>query len=161
MTRESFLDEVKTEHSRWVSLIESLDERQMLTPNTIGARSVKETIVHVTWHQREMIGVLHQRALIGSDLWRLGQDERNEAIYEQSRDKPLADVLSEMNTVYVEMWEELQTITDTELDDPSLWTEWPPEWNPASLLASNMHEHERDHAKDIQAWLSTPESEKA
>ena len=60
----------------------------MTTPGVVGKWSVKDLVAHITWSEREMVGVLAARALAGSDLWSLTNDERNEIVYQQNRDRP-------------------------------------------------------------------------
>ena len=60
----------------------------------VGKWSVKDLVAHITWSESEMVGVLAGRALVGSDLWSLTNDERNEIVYQQNRDRPLDEVLA-------------------------------------------------------------------
>jgi hypothetical protein len=115
---------------------------------------VKDSIVHITWHEREMIGMLQGRTIgNGSDLWLLPTDERNAAIYEQNRDRPLAKVLDEAPKVFQEMLRLAGTLSDEELHDPSRFEYMPADWVPWEIIASNTYGHYQQHTPDLQAWI--------
>ena len=87
MNKSEWLDTLQTERAQWEALLVQVGEARMTQPGAAGEWSVKDVIAHVTWFEREMVGVLRARALVGSDLWNLSRDERNAAIHEQNRDR--------------------------------------------------------------------------
>jgi len=62
--------------------------------------SVKDILAHIAWFEREMIGLLHQRTLAGSDLWNLPSDERNAVIFQLNRRRSLQDIRQEAEAVF-------------------------------------------------------------
>jgi hypothetical protein len=66
MDKLEFVAKVKQTHQEYETALASLTEAQMLQPRTCGDWTVKDVIAHVTWYEREMVGVLKQRALLGS-----------------------------------------------------------------------------------------------
>ena len=93
--------------------------QQMTTPGVVGRWSVKDLVAHITWSEREMVGVLAARALVGSDLWSLTNDERNEIVYQQNRDRPLDEVLAEAKAVYARLLALVSGMSAAELNDPA------------------------------------------
>jgi uncharacterized damage-inducible protein DinB len=120
-----------------------------------GAWSVRDVLAHITWYEREMLGVLQQRALAGSDLWNLPQDERNRIIYEQNKDRSLADVWAESTRVHAELYALLEGLSEADLTQAASFQGMPPTWVPAEVLAGNTYEHYRAHAEVIRAWLDS------
>ena len=127
----------------------------MTESGVVGEWSVKDVIAHITWHEREMVGVLRARALVGSDLWNLPLDQRNAAIFEQNRHRPLSDVLTEAQQIFPHLVELVQTLDDQDLIDPSRFAQMPADWQPWQVIASNSFEHYRAHIPDLRAWLNT------
>lgn len=125
-----------------------------MTFPAIDGWSVKDIIAHVVWHEREVVGVLTAKALVGSDLWDLPLAKRNAAIFEQTRDRPLNEVLAEARVIYAQFLEGLQTLTDEDLNDSGRFADMPTEWQPWKLIAENSYEHYHDHRHDIQSWLA-------
>jgi len=78
----------------WEAMIGQVEEEQLVSPGVVGDWSLKDIIAHITWHEREMVGLVKAHALVGSDLWNLPTDERNAAIYKEVRDLPLEQVLA-------------------------------------------------------------------
>ncbi len=95
MDKATFLETLRVKRAEWDALLAEVGEPRMAQPGPAGEWSLKDSIAHVTWCEREMVGVLRARALVGSHLWNVSQDERNAAVYRQNRDRSLSDVLAE------------------------------------------------------------------
>src|SRR5215472_12607143 len=119
MNKRIFLDTLHTVRAQWEELLAEVGEARMTQPGVAGEWSVKDIIAHVTWPEREMVGIVQARALVGSELWDLAQDERNAAVAAQQGDRPLHEVLAEERQVYRQLLEAVQDLSDEELLDPS------------------------------------------
>src|SRR5438093_285996 len=95
MDKTSFTLDFKTARAAWDALLARLDPAQAETPDVEGSLSVKDLIAHVTWYEREMIGLIEARRLAGSDLWSLSTNERNAIIFEQNRARQAQEILAE------------------------------------------------------------------
>ena len=153
MDKLRFMNKVKQAHEEWRNLQAEVDKPRMIEPGLPGGWSVKDVIAHITWYEREMIGMLKAMALEGSDLWQLPQDERNIPIYEQNKDRPLEEVLSEAEQVYDQLFEAIASLSEDELSDPSHFRGMPSEWIPWDVIAGNTYDHYYQHIPDILAWL--------
>jgi hypothetical protein len=56
------ISRVRNERARWNELVAQVDDDRMLQPATGGGWSV----AHVIWYEREMVGMLRSRALVGN-----------------------------------------------------------------------------------------------
>src|SRR5437879_11568022 len=131
ISKAKFLQDLQAGRAEWDALLAEVDPARMEEPDVEGEWSVKDIIAHVTWGEREMVGVLRARALVGSDLWDLPtQDERNAAVYEEVRRKPLSDVLTESHEVYRQLLEAAQALPEQALNDPGQFTDMPAHWVP-------------------------------
>lgn len=153
MNKTEFLDALQTGRGEWDAVLAQIGAARMTEPGIEGEWSVKDIIAHVTWFEREMVGVLQARALVGSDLWNLGQDERNAAIYEQNRQRPLDDVLTETQQVFKQLIQLAQTLDDQDLNDPTRFADMPADWSLWKIIAGNSFAHYRAHASDLRQWL--------
>jgi uncharacterized protein (TIGR03083 family) len=153
MDKLTFINKVQEAREEWQSLLTEVDRSRMTEPGLPGGWSVKDVIAHITWYEREMIGMLKARALEGSDLWQLPQEKRNVPIYEENKDRPLEEVLSEAEQVYDQLFEAIASLSDDELVDPSHFRDMPSEWAPWDVMAGNTYEHYHQHIPDIRAWL--------
>jgi len=151
---------VTLQHARteWNTLINSFDQADMGKPGLFGAWSIKDIIAHITWHEKEMVGLITAHALVGSELWNLPTDERNAAIYEQVKDQPLEQVLAESEQVHQQLLDALPTLNDEDLTDPSGFPNMPLDWQPWMIIAQNTYEHYQDHMQDLQRSLEEGDS---
>ena len=155
MDRTEFLDALKNSRAEWDALLEQISPEHMTEPGVDGDWTLKDVIAHITWFEREMVGVIQARALVGSDLWDLPQDERNAAILEQNRHRPLGEVLAEARRVYPQLVKAIQSLDDQDLHDPARFTSMPADWVPWKIIAGNSFEHYAAHAADVRGWLNS------
>ncbi len=153
MDRATFIEAIRSGRKQWDDLIAEIDESRMLEPMEAGQWSVKDTIIHMTWNEREMIGVCQQRALAGSDLWNVPQDERNAHPVEEQRDVPLDVILAESRQVYAQFFAAAQTLTDEDLNDARRFRDMPEEWVPWQVIAGSSFDHYPGHIAIIRRWL--------
>lgn len=149
-SKEEFLRLVKQTRADLDALLARFSDEQFLQPDLPGGWTLKDVLAHITWHEREMIGLIKARALVGSDWWELPTEERNQRIYEEYKDKPLTVVRAEAEQVYQIFLAELETLSLEELLDANLFKDMPPEWQPWDLIAGNAHRHYQDHIRDIR-----------
>ncbi len=153
ISKEKFIAEIEQTYAEWQARLAKIAPEAMDSPLQPGGWSVKDVIAHITWHEREMIGVIHQRALRGSELWLRPTDERNAVIFEQNKDRPLAEILAEAARIHAELMPTLATLSDAELNDPAHFAEMPAEWLPWDLIAGNTWRHYREHSADLRTFL--------
>src|SRR5512138_3325239 len=99
MDKASFSAEFNAGRSAWDALLGGLDAALAELPNAEAPLSIKDVIAHVTWYEREMVGLIEGRALAGSELWAKPTNERNALIYEQNRMRPAVEILAEAREV--------------------------------------------------------------
>ncbi len=153
MDKAEFLRHVRADWQRWQAALDELGEARMTQPGVAGDWSVRDVIAHITWSEREMLGVLRQRALAGSELWRLDADQRNAAIYAQNRGRPLADVLQGAQAVHEQLVEALEELPEEHYGNPARFRDMPADWLPWRVLAGNTYEHYEHHLNDVRKWM--------
>ncbi|MBI5653173.1 MAG: ClbS/DfsB family four-helix bundle protein [Chloroflexi bacterium] len=158
MTAPELLDRVRADRAAWDALLAQIGEARMSDPGVDGNWSLKDIIAHITFFEREMIGLVRQRALRGSELWQLAQTARNDVIFQQNRDRALRDVLDEARAIYSQLGAALATLSDDDLDDARRFAEMPVEWQPWQIIADNTYEHYRAHIPAVRAWLAARET---
>ncbi len=151
--KQQFIRNVRETREKLDALIAQVDEDRMLQPLDGSKWSVKDIIAHITWHEREVLAVLKARKLVGSDLWNLPLDERNQAIYEQYKDLPLGNVLSDARDVYQQMIGELEKLTEEDLNEPDRFADMPPGWRISNLFRENTYQHYADHLLELSVVL--------
>ncbi len=153
MKKALFLETLRTKRAEWEALLAEVGEARMTQPGFAGDWTLQDVIAHVTWGEREMVGVLQARALVGSDLWGVSQTERNAAVYAQNRDRALPEVLAEAVQVHAQLVEELEKLSDEDLNDARRFQQMPAQWLPWQVIASNSYGHYDEHSPSIRAWL--------
>lgn len=153
VTRAGFLDTLRSARSEWDDALAEVPRELMEERGVEGEWSIKDIVAHVSWHEREMVGVLRERALVGSDLWDLELHQRNAAIFAENRDRTLDDVLTDAGRTFRQLLREVEALSDDDLNDPARFRDLPPDWLPWKLIAENSYEHYPSHAASIQTWL--------
>ena len=152
--QKEFLNLVVTAWGEFQEVLAKCSKAQMMMTGVDGTWSVKDIIAHITWFEREMIGMLQSRRLAGSELWDLPRDERNSKIYEQNLSANLVDVLAESKRIHAELCILIEGCSDEDLNMASMFKQMPPDWIPAEVIAGNTYEHYRDHSASIQIFLN-------
>ncbi len=154
MDKATFINTLKQSRAEWEALLAQVDGERMLQPGAAGKWSVKDVIAHVTWGEREMVPIMRTRVLAGSELWNLPDDERNEIVYQQNRDRPLQEIMHEEQQTYANLLEAAQTLSDEDLNDPHRFKQMPEEWVPWQIIAGCSFKHYQDHMPSIRQWLA-------
>lgn len=155
MNKAELLDRIGAERARWEALLAMVDEARMDEPGVAGEWSVKDIVAHITWHEREMVGMIRRHALVGSGLWQLALDQRNAEIFKENKDRPLDDVLEESRAVHQQFLDALGTLSEEDLVDPGRFPGMPPDWRPWDVVAGNSYEHYEQHMQDVRTVAQT------
>lgn len=155
VTRTGFIDTLRAGRAEWDNALADVPRELMEEPGVSGEWSIKDHIAHITWHEREMVGVLRARALVGSDMWDLPLDERNNLIFEENRHRSLDEILSESGLVFRQLLREVEALSDDDLNDPSRFKDMPSDWLPWKLIAENSYEHYPGHTEAVVNWLNS------
>ena len=153
MNKEEVITRVKTERIRWSDIVAQVDDGMMLEPGVEGHWSVKDILAHVVWYEREMVGMLRARALVGSALWALPLDDRNAGVYEETKNMTLEEVRAESERVLPQLLEQLEALPEDAYGDASCFPGMPAEWEPWFIIAGSTFNHYLDHTESIKKML--------
>src|ERR1041385_6081116 len=102
ITKAELLTRIRADRAKWEVLLAEIPSEWLTEPGVTGEWSVKDIIAHISWGERENIGVVRAHAVVGSELWQLSEDERNAAVFEQNRSRSLEEIVSESSHVFEE-----------------------------------------------------------
>ncbi len=154
MNKMMFIAKLEQARTHWEDLLAQLDEQRMNQPGVVGSWSVKDLIAHISWYEREMVPVIRHRVFTGSEWWERSTDERNELIYQQSKDCPLQEVVQEGRLSYEKLFQAVQSLSEDDLNDASHFQDMPEDWIPWQIFAGNSYEHYQDHLPALCAWAT-------
>ena len=155
VTVRTFIQSVKKNRAALEKAIASLDRKMLTRPGVTGKWSIKDILAHITWFDREMVGILEAKAFISSDLWSLPPDKRNAVIHKRAKPHSLEKVLAEAERVYKALLLSLADLRDTDLHNPAAFPGMPDDWTPWEVIAGNTYDHYQEHLTDILTWLKT------
>ena len=153
MNKCEFIDRVKSERERWDELMAQVPDDLMLKPGVEGDWSAKDILGHVMWYEREMIGMLKARALVGSDWWALPLEERNAAVHGEVSSMSLEEVRTEVAWVFPALVEQLELLPEKTLNDAAYFEGMPAEWAPSDVIGSNTFRHYPEHTESIRRLI--------
>lgn len=154
MDKTTFMNTLQETRAQWEELLAQVEEERMLQPGATGKWSVKDVIAHVMDGECELALILHTHVVAGSELWNLPDDERNEIVYQQNRERPLHEIMSEEQQAYANLLAAAQTLSDDDLNDPHHFQQMPEEWIPWRIFAGNSFKHYQDHMPALRAWVT-------
>jgi len=154
MDKTTFLNTLQETRAQWEELLAQVEEERMQRPGATGKWSVKDVIAHVMDGERELVQIMHTHVVTGSELWNLSDDERNEIVYQQNRERPLHESRSEEQQAYANLLAAAQTLSDDDLNDPHHFQRMPEEWVPWRLFAGNSFKHYQDHMPALHTWVT-------
>lgn len=147
MEKATLIEKIIESHKHWREGVERLSIAEMTTVGYCGIWSAKDVVAHIAWYEHEMVHLLTVMKLEGSQLWYKPLDERNQAIYFEFKDVPLALILRDEAAVFEEMVTLLEKVSDAALNDYAAFPGMPPEWKPWEVIASNTYEHYEGHTQ--------------
>jgi len=154
MDTTTFMNTLQETRAQWEELLAQVEEERMQRPGATGKWSVEDVIAHVMDGERELVQIMHTRVVTGSELWNLSDDERNEIVYQQNRERPLQEIMSEEQQAYADLLAAAQTLSDDDLNDPHHFQRMPEEWVPWRIFAGNSFKHYQDHMPALRAWVT-------
>ena len=161
MNKNELMNTMSDTRFEFDSALAEVDPSQMAVLGVIGAWSVKDVIAHITWSVKETVGMLEAKALVGSELWRLPEEQRNAAVYEANQSRILDKVMAESQQAHRKLVDLIEEIPEHDLLHADWFAglpggEWPPWW----VIEVNVSDHYVHHTNDIQDWLvrSNPKS---
>jgi len=142
VTQEGLLALIRRDRDRFDATLARVPHNRLQEPALPGGWSVKDVLAHIAWADRENAGVARARALVGSDLWELSDDERNAVVVRDSRSRTLDEVLDEYRDSFTEYLSAIGGLSDEDLNDADRIT-WLPEripgWAPWRVLYDPDH----------------------
>jgi hypothetical protein len=157
-TKAGLIELIEQERAGWEALIVDVGEERMTQPGATDHWSFKDVAAHLAaWRNR---GVLRLKAAKRGEKaapppWaHLPQtdDDINAWIYQEYRDRPLADVLQESRDSLQQLEEAVQALSEEELFDKQRFP-WFQGASLADTIMGNSMEHFADHEPTVRAWL--------
>jgi hypothetical protein len=160
--KATFLEKVRSAYEHLNTLLAPLSEEQKTTPGVNGSWSVKDNLAHITAYQDLLPARLHS--------WITGQqpveflpefkteDETNEYLYQQHKDRPLAEVEAAFHNSYRRTFAAVEAVSEEALNAPvKSKSGGPPLWR---YIESELCEHYEEHGTSsgagsgCESWAS-------
>lgn len=148
--KDQLLGMMRSARAEWDGALALIPSEWMTEPGVEGEWSVKDIVAHIAWGERESAGAARARALVGSDLWGLPEDERNRAVFERYRHRALDDVLAGSSDAFAALITAIEALTEDDLNDPDRFDGMPAGWRPWRILYDPGHY--AAHLRSIRAW---------
>jgi hypothetical protein len=153
--KATLLDNIQAGYEQLEGTLAPLSEPQMTTPTVNGTWSVKDNLAHLTiWQDYlndQLQGIFTNKEPPEFMPGLSTEDEINERIYHENKDRPLAEVLAAFRSSYQRVLAAVQAMSEEALNAPSPWsTSGNPIW---PLIAGNTYGHYEEHGGNIRRWL--------
>jgi hypothetical protein len=155
-TKTALIETIKTERQRLLAALDGLSDPDLIRPGQNGDLSVKDTLAHIATWEQECLG-WYRAGLRGEMPERPDPDDENgvnrynRAIYEQHRDRSLADVRALFEQSYRTMLDAIDHMTESEIFSVGRY-EWTDDEPLVNYIRANTDEHYAEHADEITRW---------
>jgi hypothetical protein len=157
--RADFVKRIEAIRERWRRLVADVGEDRMELPGAMGDWSFKDVALHLSAWRRRTIDRLEAAGRGDpppSAPWpaELGEDEDdpiNAWIHEQTKDRPLSDVLAEADATYDAFISAILGLPLKDATDPERfdWLEG------EALVDADFSGHLAGHEPDVRRWLAS------
>ena len=140
--KQQLLWTIRADRKRFDGIVATVPRERLSEPILPGGWSVKDVLSHMAWGDHQGIGVIKARALVGSELWDLSEDERNEAVVRQSRSRGIEEVLADYRAAFDDYISAIEELSEDELNEPDRFRGLPeriPGWRPWRVLYDPGH----------------------
>lgn len=156
MSKPKLLESIQNGYSLFKKLLSEFDEEQMYRPGAIGKWSIKDSVAHIVVHERRMIQWMKER-LPGKhpvmpqpyDMPDDELDKLNEQIYQENLNRPLDDVIRDLDKIQAESLRLVETSPEDDILNPDRFQlqGGEPLWE---AIAANTFWHYEEHGQDIR-----------
>jgi hypothetical protein len=157
MTGPRLAQILRSEGVQWNALLAQVGSERMEIPGAVGAWSVKQLVAHLTWYEEAIVEGAEQALSTGTFQRRrpegVSMDEMNARIASQSRNRPVAEVLAEAESVFGRLLTLIEAVPENLLNDPRMLG-LPDDMVPWMGVANNSYAHYREHEPELRAWLA-------
>ena len=122
MNKVEFLDTIRSKRARLEENLAKLSEEELTRRTTPGSWSIKDGLAHLTFYEQHMLSHVRRALKHTLEINKVTNAERtarNAQIYERNEDRPLADVIAEMQNSFAEVIALVETVPETILTDPT------------------------------------------
>ena len=155
-TQAELLEQIRAEHELWNDLVAEVGAERMEQPGPMGDWTFKDMAAHLTgWRERTIDRLEAGPGADPPTPWPAhltGDDEINDWIYAQNRDRPLSDVLADADRSYARLAAAVQALPEEDVTTPGSFN-----WLEGATLTDVElfgHLHE-EHEPDVRAWLAS------
>jgi hypothetical protein len=155
-TRDELVQQIHDERASWNALLAEIGENRMDEPGPMGDWTFKDLAAHLLgWRERTLALIEAGPGGKPPAPWPAtmeSDDEINAWIHTQHRDRPLPDVLADVDQSYVRLATLVGTMPDDDLMTPGRF-----EWIEGKALVDGDffgHLHE-EHEPSIREWIQT------
>ncbi|MBN2115631.1 MAG: ClbS/DfsB family four-helix bundle protein [Anaerolineales bacterium] len=160
MSKPQLLASIQNGYDRFKELLVEFEGEQMQQAGAVGKWSVKDTVAHIVVHEQRMIQWMKER--LHGEHPRLPQpynmpddelNKLNEQINQENRDRPLDDILRDLDRTHGEALRLVETSPEEDILDPARFRlqGGEPLWE---AIAANTFWHYEEHAQDIRPHRS-------
>lgn len=157
MQKKDLQEHIQQGYGQLMELVSSLSEELATTPGVNGTWSVKDNLAHLAvWQNYLLEGLQALRSGkkpsgFGPDL--KTEDEENEHFYQKNKNRPLNEILADLQEGYQGINSALEGLSEQTLNEPFPWRK---EENAVwESIAGNTYEHYEEHRANVLHWLAS------
>jgi hypothetical protein len=155
MNKQELLERLASERERLHQKLAAMSEVELTTRPAPGEWSIKDALAHLIWWEQYSMGNIRRALESGVSPQWMDYDQEtatNARVFEENRDRSLADVLDELNQSYTQLLALTQELSEADLTDPQRfpWMNGKPLWQ--YIANEGFDEHYHEHLTQHLSW---------
>ncbi|MCH8906017.1 MAG: ClbS/DfsB family four-helix bundle protein [Candidatus Heimdallarchaeota archaeon] len=151
--REEFLANIHNTRTELEGTVEKVLEKYSLDHKIAKVWRVKDVLAHIVWYEEQMIELIEEMALRGSEYWLLDLPNRNNHILKDLYNYDEQKLLVDFKSTHLKLFKLMESLTEDQLNNSKYFAEMPSDWSPSSVIASNTNEHYESHTRQLSKFL--------
>ena len=156
MSKDGILKEMIDGYAKLNELLAEVGEERMTIPGVAGDWSIKDIIAHISVYEWWTGEFIRKRTWpdLPDHLNLIETDQRNAAFYEENKNKPLDEILTDAKRHHDTFVEAVASLSDEDFAGQTrLGMPEGEGWELTSLIPGASSRHYDHHAETIRAWL--------
>jgi hypothetical protein len=164
--KSDVLNRLQARYQEWLLLLDRIGPERLDQPDVNGSWSMKDLVAHLTAWNGRLVAFMQAARRGATELphyWPAHlqtEDQVNAWIYESNRQRPVQDVLDEMDRTHQQLVAIIDALPDDtriEVVEPKYILMWLGE---IRFPVTEFFDHyDDDHAPDVDAWLARHEEQ--
>jgi hypothetical protein len=158
-TKAQLLDKLREKRAQWDVAVAQVPTDRMTQPGAQGEWAAKDIVMHMAYYERWMADRMGEQlrgeSYTPTELDLMHFDERNEIVFQRTRNRSLDDVMAESRAAFQAIINAVEAHSEAFLFQPHTFEGAPGPVIIAQMLRSEVYDHYAQHIPYLNEWAAS------